>query len=287
MLKILRILFKTILALVVVFALLTVYSRYIEPHRLTVSDVFIENARMDHDSPGITIAVFADTHFSGYYTLNDFSKVIKAINERRPDMILFCGDLIDNYNTYEGDTEAISEALSRLFAPMGKFAVYGNHDYGGGAHRAYGDIMENGGFTVLQNEAVEFEEIKLTLIGLDDFLLGRGSAEFVGLAAGTDCFNIVLCHEPDVIDGLLEYNVSIMAAAHTHGGQINLGQKYITSLRHIFYPPYGRNYIKGLYRFDNDANTVLYVNPGLATTVLPLRFLNPPEATFITITGAY
>ena len=81
MFKILKILFKTILVLAAVLALIAVYSRYIEPYRLTVSELTVENKHLAEGSKDITIAVFADTHFGPYYTLEDFEKAIEIITK--------------------------------------------------------------------------------------------------------------------------------------------------------------------------------------------------------------
>jgi len=273
-----KLLIKLLLLIAIIMIPLFLYARFIEPSRLTTADISLVKEGSGRSADAITVAVFADTHFSSIYSPNDFEKVIALINARSPDIILFCGDLIDDYSRYEGSTADISEALLRLDASIGKFAVFGNHDHGGGAHRAYHEIMENGGFRVLINESVRFDHIKLILTGIDDFILGNGSTEFVRHTADPDYFNFVFCHLPDVVDDLLEYNIDFMVAAHTHGGQIN-----IPGYTHNFFPPYGRNYTKGIYHFDNDSKTGLYVNSGVATTILPLRFLAPPEITFFSL----
>ena len=286
MFKVSKFFFKFILILLIIGALIFIYARYIEPYRLILTDLTVQNKNVSEDIGDITIAVFSDTHFNdrGSYTLENFQKAIDAINDRNPDIILFLGDLIDNYDNYRGDAWLISEKLSKLSARLGKFAVYGNHDHGGGAHKVYRELMENGGFTVFENEFVKFEDIRLILIGLDDFVLGNGNTEVVGDFAMPGYFNFVFCHVPDVIDDLLEYNIDFMIAGHTHGGQINFGQTNSAKYRSVFFPPYGRNYIKGQFVFENDSGTILYVNSGLASTILPLRFMAPPEITFITIT---
>jgi len=259
-------------------ALTAAYAGYVEPHRLVSAGLEVDNRKAAAGFDGITVAVFADTHFGKHYTLKSFEKAISLINGKNPDMILFCGDLIDDFSKYEGDVDEISQALARLDAPMGKFAVYGNHDHGGGALRAYKDIMENGGFAVLKNEFVLFESANFRLFGLDDFLLGNGSTDIVREAADESCFNLVVCHEPDIADSLLDCSVDLMVAGHSHGGQVN-----VFGYRHTFHPPYGKKYYKGAYFFDNAPSTVLYVNPGLGTTKMPFRLMAPPEVTFIDI----
>jgi len=275
MFKILKFLTIAVLFFVFTAALLVGYARYIEPYRLISTEMTIVN-NADGSAGRVTVAVFADTHFSDIYTPLHFNKAIDMINSKNPDIILFCGDLIDNFNSYDGELEAITSALSRLSAPLGKFAVYGNHDYGGGGQRAFEDIMTGGGFKILKNESVEFGDIGLVLIGLDDFVLGYGDSGFVQESAKPGWFNFVFCHEPDIVDELLGYSVDFMVAAHTHGGQIN-----IPGHKHAYFPPYGQKYLMGVYSFENASQTVLYVNSGIATTQMPYRFMARPEVTFI------
>jgi len=278
MIKRLKILMICIIGAMLLLLSLFLYARYIEPFRLTVTEISVTN----ENAESFTIAVFADTHFDRNYTPEDFEKVIDSINAEEPDIILFCGDLIDDYNRYRGDTEEISRSLAELEAPMGKFAVYGNHDHGGGAHRSYERIMADGGFEVLVNEAIVFGDIMLRLIGIDDFVLGNGDLEIVKVAADPDYLNLVFCHVPDVFAELSGYGVNFMIAAHSHGGQINIGQGYFPGLNHIFFPPYARSFTKGTYDVPG-SDAKLHVNSGVGTTVLPVRFRTPPEITIVRV----
>ncbi len=244
---------------------------------LEVKDVTISSPRVSAGSENLKIAVFGDTHFGDYYTTEDFDKVIKAIKEAEPDMVVFSGDLIDHFDTYAKDVSTISEKLSEIEAPYGKFAIFGNHDYGGGAESEYESIMENGGFSVLKNEYHAVDELEIALIGIDDVLIGYGDPS-VASWGRPDYFNIVLVHEPDVVDDVLDYNVDLLIAGHTHGRQINI--KYFDQ---YILPPYGRKYVNGLFRFSNERETQLYVNSGIGMTKLPYRFLSPPELTVITL----
>ena len=153
--------------------------------------------------------------------LHEFDKVLNAIEKMEPDIVVFSGDLIDHYNTYSKDVSIISEKLSEIQAPYGKYAIFGNHDYGGGAENQYESIMEAGGFTVLKNEYYAIKELDLAMIGIDDVLIGYGDPAIASWGR-PDYFNIVLSHAPDVIDEVQDYNVDLMISGHTHGRQINL-----------------------------------------------------------------
>lgn len=279
MFRLFKIISRIILLVLSAGVLIAVYAGYIEPKMLRIENVTIESAHLPEAAEGVKIAVFGDTHFSDYYTAGDFKKVLDELNEMKPDIVVFTGDLIDHYDAYTEDEGEISELLSQIQAPGGKFAVFGNHDYGGGAEYEYQSIMEAGGFTVLKNDYYGINELGIGIIGIDDVIIGYGDPAIASWGR-PDYFNLVLAHEPDLVDEVLDYNADLMISGHTHGRQINLKffDEYIL-------PPYGRKYISGLFGFDNGRNTQLYVNSGIGTTKLPLRFLSPPELTCITLTA--
>ncbi len=272
--KIIKFIFALCIIVVLAGAACIGYSRFVEPHRLTVNEISDISYSMEQP---ITVAVFSDTHFGFEYSLEDFQKVIDEVNSNPPDVLIFAGDLIDNLETYSGDTAMISNKLAEMNANIGKYAVFGNHDYGGGAEFKYEAIMNAGGFTVLKNEIVTFSKYNLRLIGIDDVLIGYG-APSVANKAPADMYNLVICHEPDVIDSILGSNTDLMVAAHTHGGQVR-----IPLVEEDFLPAYGQKYIKGEYQLNNNMNTLVYVTSGLGTTRIPARFGAAPELTYIHI----
>jgi hypothetical protein len=93
---------------------------------------------------------------------------------------------------------------------------------------------------------------------------------------------VLLCHAPDYVDDLLPTPagraLSLMLSGHTHGGQIRIPLIGATSL-----PPLGHKYVEGWFRFGN---LQLYVNRGLGTVGLPVRFNCPPEITLFTLRSA-
>lgn len=274
--------FRFILIFILIMALLSatgfIYARHIEPHLLK-TNVFDYEISKVSNIDNLKIVFFSDTHFSDYYTLEDFKKVIEKINNESPDFVFFVGDLIDNYYDYEisHSTTDISDALNQISASIGKYAVYGNHDYGGGAENKYIKIMEDGGFKVLVNESDLLEDYNICISGIDDVLIGYGNPDFLQ-SCTNEQLNIILCHEPDLIDTLLDYNIDFMFSGHTHGGQINLPMK-----KNEFLPSLGEKYIRGNFDFDNFSHTKLTVTSGLGTTKLPFRFGAKPEIVVINL----
>lgn len=275
MYKTFKILLYSLLTIVLLSLLVFNYARYIEPNMLIENKIDINISNSVPDIQKVKIALFADTHFSDNYTPENFQKVIDTINAQKPDIVIFAGDLIDSYRNYNGDSSEISAALSSINAKYGKYGVFGNHDYGGGAENVYEGIMNAGGFSILKNDYISLDSLELAIIGIDDYLIGYGQSD-IATWARSDYYNIAVSHAPDVIDEVLSDNIDIMLSGHTHGRQIN-----IPIFDDKILPPLGRKYPKGYYTFDNHRNSALYVNSGIGTTKYPLRFLSPPEVTFI------
>jgi predicted MPP superfamily phosphohydrolase len=248
------------------------YARYVEPNFLKVHYENIESSYISKGSRELKILQFSDMHVSEYFDENDIKMVAEKINEQNPDIVVFTGDLIDQFNNYENkdNVHKIWEALSEINANIGKYAIYGNHDYGGGAEQIYRTIIENSGFILLKNEKITIEDYNINIIGMDDSIFGNFEKDKLIDFLDKDSFNIVLSHEPDVIDYLLEYNIDLFLSGHSHGGQINL--PLVNS-----FPLLAKKYTNGIYSFDNYRQTILYVNVGLGTSQLPLRFMAPPE----------
>lgn len=223
----------------------------------------------------LRVVQFTDTQLGEYYNLNNLEKAVKKINKLNADIVVFTGDLIDNASIYD-DLYNVSEVLKKIECNIGKYAIYGNHDYGGGAVNYYEDIMNEAGFKVLKNEndRVEFDNFNLNILGADDALIGNYSPEDTVMNINSKDVNILLLHEPDLIKDFLDYPIDLTLSGHSHGGQV-----YIP-----FYGPLKKTYLaetytKGIYKFDNEKNTKLYVNSGLGNTKFPFRFFNVPQIT--------
>ncbi len=263
--------FKFLSIIFLIYMVFCIYARFIEPDILTVHYENI-SSRFISEGRELKVLQFSDMHISEYFDEEDIKKTVEKINEEAPDVVFFTGDLMDEYNTYtdKENIDKIWEALGAINAPLGKYAVYGNHDYGGGAERIYAKIMKNSGFKLLKNEKINLEEYNVNIIGMDDSIFGEFDKQKLIGFLDENSYNIVLSHEPDVINGLLEYNLDLFLSGHSHGGQVN-----IPVLK--FFPPLAEEYTGGMYSFKNYRQTLLYVNTGLGTSKIPLRFMSPPE----------
>ena len=189
-------LFRFFLILFAAAILVGGYARFIEPNLLRVSRQKVSTAGKTEP---LTAVFFTDTHFGSQYSPRNLAKIAEKINAQNPDLVFFGGDFFDAYwqDADLLDLDMIAEELSKIQAPLGKYAVWGNHDRGGGASRVYENVLSKGGFTVLSNQWLSVPDSNLTIAGVDDALLGSPSLNLEG--ASPEAFTILLSHEPDLI----------------------------------------------------------------------------------------
>nr|WP_285850994.1 metallophosphoesterase [Sporosarcina aquimarina] len=224
------------------------------------------------DGDSIRVVQFSDVHLGPHYSLQQLKKLVERVNELEPDVIAFTGDLIDVPSAFEGRSE-ISDILGKLRSRYGKYAVWGNHDYGGGGVRFYENIMKESGFKLLenQNSVIELDSgQKVTIIGLDDAMLGHPDIEKAYTGVDDQGDKLLLLHDPDLVDHITIERFDLALAGHSHGGQV-----VVPLFGPLVTPPLAKKYTKGMYQLAED--NYLYVNSGIGTTRITVRFWNPPE----------
>ena len=245
-----------------------IYPRYIEPNLLMVNRVKIES---DEPVTPIKIVFFGDTHFGEFYDISKLDRIARKINAENPDIVIFTGDLIGASGEFVINPDSISQGLEKIHATYGKYAVFGNHEYALYKDYDFQKTMNAGGFEVLVNDWVDMPEINVRILGVDDYYLGSPDKD-LGSETRGDAFNILITHEPDLVDQMDIEGVQLILAGHTHGGQISI--PYLTEK---ILPIGGEKYIKGLFEIGKDGKTDLFVTKGIGMTKLPFRFMNIPE----------
>lgn len=269
--RLIRIVIRGIFLSAVLLAVILFYAVKIEPYLLKT-----ESLTLGTDlAGGLKMVQISDIQISRSFTAGHLEKTVEKINGQNPDLVLFTGDLYENYADFHDD-EALIRVLSRIRAPYGKYAVWGNRDRGGGAARRYEDILRQSGFQILCNEgisvALESGET-LFLAGLDDALLGDPDAEPVMemFQAGEYGFSILMTHEPDTADLYADAGFDLILSGHSHGGQVKI--PFLPGITTAM----AEKYVDGLYRLND--RTSLYVNTGIGTSRFPARFGVVPEIT--------
>lgn len=251
---------------------------FIERRLLRRCDIAVSLLDMPGAFDGFRIAHFSDVHIGHGFTADDLRLLTERINEAKPDMIVFTGDLVDDGMEELAET---TEMLALLQAPYGKYAVLGNHDVRGKADPdQITEAYRNAGFIPLVNQRVTVRhknaEASFTLAGLDDNWRRPDWEKTFG-ERQEDGLVIALIHEPDLADQAKEYGVSLQLSGHSHGGQVRL-----PLVGGLLYPPCGRKYPDGLQKVE-DSGMLVHTSRGIGTTILPIRFLCPPEWYILTL----
>jgi predicted MPP superfamily phosphohydrolase len=264
-----------------VVLVLAIWGFVVEPASLLNEDYEIAVPRWPVGCDGLRLAVLADLHVgSPFNRLGKLDSIIATTERARPDLVLLAGDYVIHGVAGGQFTppETIAASLRRLSAPLGVWAVLGNHDWWYDAPRVR-SALEGVGIPVLEDTATKLTSgsCSLWLAGIGDFWEGRHD---VGAAlAGTTDEAAVLAftHNPDVFPDVPE-RVSLTIAGHTHGGQVHvpfIGRPVVPSR-------FGERYAAGHVVEDGRH---LFVSTGIGTSIVPVRFRVPPEISVLTIRG--
>jgi predicted MPP superfamily phosphohydrolase len=287
------------LGLLVAFPLVLGYSYFIEPHRLVINEQTLLINSWDPALDGFKIVAIGDIH-GGSNAVDEekLRTIVRTANSQYADLIVLLGDYVAHggglapteVKQIKMPVATIVENLAGLKAKYGVVAVTGNHDdwYD---HDEVSKALRSIGFTVLDDQIATLDVAghKIRVLGLMDQLhVGTWAVysarikQVISDDAGSGPI-IVLEHSPDVLpiitgDLLISPDMKLMLAAHTHGGQVWLpviGTPIVPS-------SYGQKYSYGHVQ-ENGVD--MFVTSGVGTSILPFRFMMPPEIAVLTLRG--
>jgi uncharacterized protein len=240
---------------------------------------------------GFRIVHISDLHLGSFHGYKDqVRQAVEIINRLEPDMIVFTGDLVNNFTA---EADGFVDILAGMEASYGKYSILGNHDYGdyyqwsSDAEKAQNMndmlvIQEKMGFNLLMNEwdSIEINGDKIAVIGVENWgeppFPQYGDLEMAMVGTEEFPFRLLLTHDPTHWDAevLNETGVELTLAGHTHGMQVGIENSLVRwSPSKLRYPRWG-----GLYE---ETGQFLYVNRGLGYVAFPGRIGMPPEITVI------
>ena len=257
------------------------WAFFIEPNQLVVHYETIQLENWPTELSGIRIALIGDIH-TGAPFINDskLQRIVELTNQQQPDLIVLLGDYMspNSWHSHRVEPEVTAAALKGLHAPLGVYAILGNHDWwynGEKVRRAF----EHNGIPVLEDEVseVKWREGSFYLAGLADIWTRPQHVNETIAKVPSGSPIIALTHNPDAFPNLPQ-SVPLLLAAHTHGGQVNfplIGTPVVPSR---FGPKYTSGHI-----YENGHH--MFVTTGIGTSILPVRFRVPPEIVILTING--
>lgn len=228
---------------------------------------------------GLKIALISDIHAgSPYVREKRIRELVGRVNAAKPDVIVLLGDYV--IQTVVGGRfyppEDLAVELKELKAPLGVYAVIGNHDWWLDGERVR-KAFAGQGLKVLENENVRltWHGGRFGLLGLADHIERKPDAVTPIAKLPESEPVIALIHEPDFFPEIPE-RIALTLAGHTHGGQVRLpliGSPIVPSA-------YGQRFVRGLIK---EGGRLLYVTTGVGTSIIPVRFNVPPEYVLLTV----
>lgn len=223
----------------------------------------------------LRVAVASDLHLGTLVSQERAWGWVEMINSLEPDIVILPGDIIDEDLTPVVEQD-LGNALRGLRAPLGVYAVTGNHEYIGGVADAV-DYLEDHGVTVLRDRAEPVAGGALWLVGREDVSIARFTgrprlplAEVMQrVPKGAPV--VVVDHQPVAPGEAVAAGAHVQLSGHTHDGQL-WPNKYILKAMHGF--------SSGIGLFDG---MPLVVSPGLGTWGPPVRVGNRPEILDLTL----
>lgn len=272
-----------------IFSLLFIDGIVFGKYRHRVRKVKLKIAGLPQQFKGYKIVQISDVHSGSFFHPEKLKHAIDLINEQNADLVLFTGDMVNNYAE---EFKPFVPLFSTIRAKDGKFSILGNHDYGD-----YGDwksaeeksqnipqlaaLQRDAGFNLLRNEnrIIERNGEKLYLIGVENWgeppFPQYGDLNKASEGIPPEAAKILMSHDPTHFDAVVKKhpsNVQLTLSGHTHGMQFGL------DLKNIRWSPVQYRYKKWADLYESEGK-YLYVNRGFGVIAYPGRVGIEPEIT--------
>jgi predicted MPP superfamily phosphohydrolase len=272
------------IAIVEVGYWLSIYAWFVEPNQLVVRRV--EVVSEDWRGPPLTIAAMSDTHVAGpHVDAARMGRIVARINELRPELVVLLGDYVNGHlhpsERSPAENQEITGGLATFAAIRARYGVVGvigNHDVWYDRTIVQSE-MENAGVATLWNRHIVIRRTggePLVIAGLADYTTGEPDfgAALDGAPEGAN--TIVISHSPDPFIEMPR-GPPLMLAGHGHCGQVT-----IPLVGRPIVPLTNDRFACGMIQ---EGGKQMYVTAGIGTSMIPVRFLNPPEIVLITLRG--
>ena len=217
---------------------------------------------------GLRIGMITDVHHSAVVPAEDVTRAVMLLKEAAPDIVVLGGDYISFFDrTY---CAPVAELLAPLAnAPLGSFAVLGNHD----DEREMPAALSSRGFAVLKDQrtSLTIKGERLDLAGIRFWT--RSPGEVASVLKGTGGTTLLLAHDPRRLVEAASLDVQLVLSGHTHGGQVIVPGVGAVA---------GRKF-PVLAGYAMRENTALFVSRGVGTVYVPLRINCPPDVAVLTL----
>ena len=250
------------------------YSRYVATTRFKINEYVIRNSNIPDSFYGVKIVHISDIHYKSTTDYLNLKRIVNKINLIKPDIVILSGDIFDKNIKYtDKDYEQIKEQLKNIDYSISKYAIKGNSDLN---IKKWEEIINDSDFINLNdtydyiyNEGID----PILIVGISSNYknnhINKTIEEIKKETTTSYKYSILVLHEPDFIDDIINLNFNLALAGHSMGGKIKL-----PIIGGIAKNKYSKKYYNNYYRIEN---TNLFISNGIGTDSLKLRFKNTPS----------
>jgi len=270
-----------------------IYGFVVSARSLVIKNVELEFPNLPQNYDGLKLMQISDIHLGNFlHSEKLLMKVQSETKKINPDIILFTGDLVNNFSN---ELVGWDKIFKRITQSKECFSILGNHDYGNYTSwkseaeksKNFNQIVsgnETFGFRLLNNEHVKLKSKtdSIYIVGVENWghppFPQYANIEKAMAGIPSTAFKILMTHDPAHWQEVIKYrgDIGLTLSGHTHGmqwGIIRAGMSF--SLSYLTRHNWG-----GLYKFND---SYLYVNTGLGTVGIPYRINMPAEITVLTL----
>ena len=256
-----------------IITLLLFYS-YLESRWLKVTEHVITSRDVPVSFNGTRIVFVSDIHHGPYFSRSRVAGMVERINRLHPDLIILGGDYVHRSSSY---ILPLFDELRKLQAPLGIYAVLGNHDYWADA-RLTREMMVRNGINTCENKSywIKRGDSRIKVGGVGDWWESTQNLAAITEDVKEPDFCILISHNPDYPGEIKTELVDLTFSGHTHGGQVTLFGLWAP----LVPSQYGQKYRYGLV---TSGKMKSYISSGVGTITPPVRFFCRPEIVVITL----
>lgn len=259
------------------------YTRIIEPFWLKVVRKKLVFPHLPKSLETLRLLHFTDIHYLHPVDYEFMTKVFDTIQSLEPDLICFTGDIADHSKT---PIEELTPLLQKLEAPLGKYAVIGNHD---GRHQRLDSVWKQSHFIYLKDDhhVIRHRGERIVIAGIEyvNYIKQTTGPVIQNMIQKAlqgvlkNDFTILLSHYPDYADEAKHFSVDLQLSGHSHGGQVRF-----PFIGPVYFIHGAEKYYDGLYEWE-DHSMKLYVDRGIGCAKFPVRFFCRPQVTLIELSS--
>lgn len=273
--------FKLSFAIIIGFILFYLYTTFVSARIISVHEERIINKKIPDSFNGLKIVQFSDLHFGTTFFEKEVKDVVNKINLRKPDIVVFTGDLIDkDYSISTNDQEKLIKQFKKIDASLGKYAIYGEED-----NNTFETIMRQSEFEILDNSydvIYNNSDDPLLLVGLNtkdgQLNIDDGFAYFKEPTHNSNAYTITLLHKPDITDQVLDnFSSDLFLSGHSHNGYI-----VVPFVGGIYKNSEAKKYNSPYYKLDDSE---LFISSGLGTNGPGFRLFCRPSINFFRLSN--